>query len=382
MRRCPTPRRNRHNAIRVPRPCHVIFTNRVPLRRAVAPAFCYTMARIVKPVPYPNPKASCASRDPPVSNDARQPIGQAIIHTLLSALVGLGLWLIRHVPWRARKAFSFWLGRIIARRQRKRHQAARINLDIAFGERFDDAEKDRITEQSFGSFIRCMLDAAALIPTMTADNWQERVKVPQADIDALAELSARGKGILVMFSHYGNWELMGAAMPFITHCPVHVVAKRQSPVTNPFIEQFRTATGNKVIYKEGAVRATLRALKKNELIGISIDQNFSQGIFVPFFGVAAGTVDTLAALSRASGAPIVPLVCVPNEDGSYQGRLLPAIEPIKTDNKDDDIHTLTLNCFKVLEETIDARPEYWLWGHKRWKSRPPGEQPKQDFYTG
>ncbi len=363
-----------------PQPCH--FYQVAARRRAVTPAFCYTMARIGRTgaVSKPNPKVLCASREP-VSSDARQSIGHTISHSLLSALVGLGLWCIRHVPWRWRKALAERLGRTIARRQRKRHQAARINLDIAFGDRFDDAEKDRITEQSFGSFIRCMLDAAALIPTMNADNWRDRVKVPQQDIDALNTLFERGKGVMVMFSHYGNWELMGAAMPFITDHPVHVVAKRQSPVTNPFIENFRTATGNKVIYKEGAVRATLRALKKNELVGISIDQNFSQGIFVPFFGVAAGTVDTLAALSRASGAPIVPLVCVPNDDGSYSGRLLPAIEPIKTDDKDDDIHTLTLNCFKVLEETIRARPEYWLWGHKRWKSRPPGEQPKRDFYA-
>jgi len=304
------------------------------------------------------------------------------VHAVLAALAGSALWLLRHVPWEWRKGIAERIGRRIARSQRKRHQAARTNLDLAFGNQFSDAEKDRIGERSFGSFIRCMLDAAAMIPTMNQHNWQSLVQIPQADIDTLDGHFARGKGVLVMFSHYGNWELMGAAMPFICgEHQVHVVAKRQSDWSNPLIENFRTTTGNKVIYKEGAVRATLRALKNNQLVGLSIDQNFTGGIFVPFFGTKAGTVDTLGALARASGAPIVPLVCVPNEDGSYTGRLLPAIEPVKTADKKGDVYRITENCCAVLEEIIRQKPEMWLWGHKRWKSRPPDETPKQDFYT-
>ncbi|MBI5137636.1 MAG: hypothetical protein HZA24_09950 [Nitrospirae bacterium] len=299
---------------------------------------------------------------------------------VLSGLAGVALWLIRHVPWRARRGMAMAIGRRVARAQRKRHHAAHVNLTLAFGDRYSDAEKQRIAEQSFGHFIRCMLDAAALIPTLNARTWHNVVRVPVADIARLNGHFARGNGVLVMFSHYGNWELMGAAMPFICRHPVHVVAKRQAGWSNPLIEGFRTLTGNKVIYKEGAVRATLKALKANELVGLSIDQNFSQGIFVPFFGVPAGTVDTLAALARASGAPIVPLVCTPDGDGAYTGRLLPAVEPVRTDDKDADIHAITLACFKVLEETIRQRPEFWLWGHKRWKSRPPDERPRRDFY--
>jgi len=285
------------------------------------------------------------------------------------------------VPWRARRAVANLFGGIAARRQMRRHQAARVNLDIAFGDTLSAEEKQRITAQSFQSFIRCMLDAIALIPTLNRDNWTRRLKVPQADIDALKGELAKGKGVLVMFSHYGNWELMGTAMPFISGVPVNVVAKRQSAISNPFIEAFRTRTGNKVIYKEGAVRATLKALRAGEIVGLSIDQNFSRGIFVPFFGVPAGTVDTLAALARASGAPIVPLVCTPEDDGIYRGRLLPAVRAVKTDDKDQDVFDITRGCFRVLEETIRERPELWLWGHKRWKSRPPGEVPQQDIYA-
>jgi KDO2-lipid IV(A) lauroyltransferase len=316
-----------------------------------------------------------------VSRVSQPSLVQSVVQAILTTATGAALWLIRHVSWTTRKALAEAAGRRIARSQRKRHQAAEVNLTLAFGDRYDSAERNRIGEESFSSFIRCMLDSAAMIPTINQDNWQQMVHIPQADIDALGGHFAKGKGVLVMFSHYGNWELMGAAMPFICgDRQVHVVAKRQSAWSNPLIEKFRTTTGNKVIYKEGAVRATLRALKNNQLVGLSIDQNFSGGIFVPFFGTKAGTVDTLGALSRASGAPIVPLVCVPKNDGSYEGRLLPAIEPMKTADKVADVYQITLSCIAVLEEIIRQKPEMWLWGHKRWKSRPLDEDPKLNFY--
>jgi KDO2-lipid IV(A) lauroyltransferase len=266
-------------------------------------------------------------------------------------------------------------------RRRKRLAVARTNLDIAFGDTLSDAEKTRIAQESFVNLAGCMFDAAALIPRLTPDNWRRHVRVDPAEIEALRGLVKGGNGALVMFSHYGNWELMGAAMSYMDLGKCHVVAKRQPGWGNAVIERLRAWTGNTVIYKEGAVRSTLRALKSGGLVGISIDQNFSGGIFVPFFGVPAGTPDTLAALARASGAPIVPLVCTPNPDGSYTGRLLPPIHADRTGDKAADLTATTRRCFAVLEAIIRERPELWLWGHKRWKSRPPDEEPRRDLYA-
>jgi len=231
------------------------------------------------------------------------------------------------------------------------------------------------------NLMACMLDAVAVIPRLTADNWRRYVQVPQADIDAVRARLDDGKGVLVMFSHFGNWELMGATVAFMGFGRCQVVGKRQADWANALIESLRTRTGNEVIYKEGAVRATLRALKKGELVGLSIDQNFAAGIFVPFFGLPAATSDTLAALARVSGAPIVPLVCTPNGDGTYTGRLLPAIEADRTGDKEADVANTTRRCNRVLEDMIRERPEFWLWAHKRWKTRPPDEAPPRDLYA-
>jgi KDO2-lipid IV(A) lauroyltransferase len=265
-------------------------------------------------------------------------------------------------------------------RGKKRRRVARINLDIAFGDRLDAAQKERIALTSFTSFARCMLDAMALVPRLNAANWRHYVDVPEEDLARFRELLARGKGVLVMFSHHGNWELMGAAMAHMELAPVHVVARRQDPFSNPVIEALRTWTGNRVIYKEGAARATLKALRQGHIVGLSIDQNFSRGIFVPLFGVAAGTPDTLAGIARATGAPIVPLTCVPNAHGHYSGRLLPPIEPVCTDDKEADIRATTRLCLETLEGIIREYPALWMWAHKRWKSRPPEERPPRDIY--
>jgi Kdo2-lipid IVA lauroyltransferase/acyltransferase len=284
------------------------------------------------------------------------------------------------LPWRLRWRIAR-IATALASGRRTRSHVARANLDIAFGDSLPEAEKDRIARESLVSLVGCMLDAVALIPRLNPANWSRYVKVAQADIDRLHAELARGKGALVMFSHYGNWELMGACMPFMGNPRSNVVAKRQPGWTNALIEALRTWTGNAVIYKEGAAMGALRALRRGEIVGLSIDQNYSGGIFVPFFGVPAGTPDTLAGLARASGAPIVPLVCSPNGDGTYTGRFPTAIHADRTGDKEADIVRTTTRCLASLEEIIRERPELWMWGHKRWKSRPPGEEARADPYA-
>jgi Kdo2-lipid IVA lauroyltransferase/acyltransferase len=311
----------------------------------------------------PNAKSPASRAEPPAATWVR------LVMRLASLL-----------PWRVR----WWIARLgttLTPRRPARVRVARANLDLAFGDAMPDAEKDRVARASLMSLAGCMLDAVSIIPRLRPENWSRYVKVPQADVDALHGELARGKGALVMFSHYGNWELMGACMSFMGFHPCNVVAKRQPGWSNALIEGLRTWTGNSVIYKEGAAMATLRALRRNEIVGLSIDQNFSQGIFVPFFGVLAGTPDTLAALARASGAPIVPLVCTPDGDGTYTGHFLPAIHADRTADKEADLVLTTRRCFEVLEKIIRERPSLWMWGHKRWKSRPPGEVPARDPYA-
>lgn len=296
-------------------------------------------------------------------------------------LTGLVIFVIRHMPWRVRRGLAHWIGTLAARRHAKRRQAAQINLDLAFGDSMSAARKEEVALKSFQHFAECLFDAFAMVPRLSAANWHRMIHVPEEDLVMFRDHLREGNGVLVMFAHFGNWELMGNAMSFMDLAPINAVAKRQSAWSNPFIERLRTATGNRVIYKEGAVRKTLSALKRGEIVGLAIDQNFSQGVFVPFFGIEAGTPDTLAALARTSGAPIIAFTCLPNGDGTYRGHFLPAIHAEHTRDKAADIRATTRKCLETLEEMIRQNPDMWLWSHKRWKSRPPDEEPKRDLYN-
>jgi len=297
-----------------------------------------------------------------------------------TAAAGAVLWLLRHTPWRLRWGLANILGGVAARRHRKRRHAAQINLELAFGDRLSPAEREHIATSSFQNFIGCMFDMVAIIPRLRPDNWQHFVRVPEEDLARTRALLEQKNGMLMMLSHYGNWELLGSAMSYMGLAPVNGVAKRQSAWANPLLEKLRTHSGSRIIYKEGAARKTLGALRRGEIVGFAIDQNFSQGIFVPFFGVEAATADTLAGLARASGAPIVPMTCLPNGDGTYSARLLPAVPVVCSDDKAADILQITRNCLEALEGIIRERPEYWLWSHKRWKARPPHEHPRLNLY--
>lgn len=309
-----------------------------------------------------------------------KPKGPPLADRIRTALLRAVLWGLRYTPWRARWGLARLTGLLAARRHRRRRHAAQINLELAFGDALSAREKEIIATRSFQNFIGCMADMVSIIPRMTPDNWHRFVHVSEQDLEEVRAAVAEGKGVLVMFSHYGNWELMGTAMSFMGLPRVNAVAKRQSAWSNPVLEDLRTMHGNTVIYKEGAARKTLYALKKGEIVGFAIDQNYSQGVFVPFFGLEAGTPDTLAGLARASGAPILPFTCLPTGDGSYTGRFLPLIHARVTGNKEADILHTTRECLAALEGVIRERPEYWLWSHKRWKARPPHEQPARRLY--
>lgn len=345
-------------------------------RRWAADRICYNTAPVGAPRPcwpLPTLRESVSTQNPTPADEL--PSGG--LKRLLGVLLFGGA---RLLSWRARRGLANLTGGYVMRRNRRRRRASRANLDLAFGDALTPERKEAIAAASFRNFARCLLDAVALIPRLTRDNWHRLVHVPDEDLIRTRKYLAEGKGLLVMFAHQGNWELMGAAMAFMDLAPINVVAKRQADWANAYIEGLRSRTGNRVIYKEGAVRRTLKALKQGEIVGLAIDQNFSQGIFVPFFGVPAATVDSLGALARASGAPIVPLLCYPNEDGSYTGRLLPALRPHQTEDKARDVFDTTRDCLAALEDLIRERPELWLWSHKRWKSRPPDEDPPLALY--
>jgi len=180
-----------------------------------------------------------------------------------------------------------------------------------------------------------------------------------------------GKGAIVFSGHFGYWELHGLAHAMVL-APMSVLAR---PLDNPYLhrllERMRTATGNQVIYRQGAMRRVLRALDANQCVAMLIDQHMhgADTVVVDFFGRPAQTTSALAAIALRTGAPLVPAFAIPTPDGRCRLVYEPAVE-LPPPGTADPVQALTQRCTDVLEMQVRRAPNLWLWMHRRWRTAP------------
>jgi len=192
---------------------------------------------------------------------------------------------------------------------------------------------------------------------------------------------ARGKGIVFVTGHLGNWELMARAVAR-AGAPVSAVAKRGGDARlMGLIEGWRQEGAVTTLWREDAstARALLRVFKENRVLGILVDQDTSvQGVWVPFFGRPAWSPRAPADLALRTGAPI--LVGTSHRKGERPGAGLAfevtevAYDP-KPADREAEVLRITAACQAVLEDAIRRHPADWVWMHERWKTQPPPPAP-------
>ena len=211
--------------------------------------------------------------------------------------------------------------------------------------------------------------------SLTPDNIERFVSYRRIENWRRAEEISNGRGILTLTGHFGNWELL-----ILSHS-VHGnrVAVVHRPIRNPLIDAgvgaVRTSFGNRVIPRKGAARGVLRLLKQNWMVAIPLDLDVRQGVFVDFFSLKASTSDALARLALATGAPVLPAFMV--RDGTSTHHWLECLEPLETLRGKTHEESVLLNTQRytsIIEEMVRRHPDHWNWIHRRWKTRPPGEQ--------
>lgn len=201
----------------------------------------------------------------------------------------------------------------------------------------------------------------------------ERMDVRGEEIvrDALS----RGKGVLILIAHFGNYPLLALQVPRLFGYPLSVIAKPlKNETLNELWWEMQRKAGVNGIPAHNAYRASVRSLRRNELVGFMLDQNrpSTQGVFVDFFGRSASTTPGLAFMSAQTGAPVVPVFMRRTPEGRHVLEARPQIEP-PPDRKEETILAHTAAYTKIIEDEIRRYPEQWLWLHRRWKSRPEGE---------
>ena len=246
------------------------------------------------------------------------------------------------------------------------------NLQLAFPEK-SAAERRAILRGVYVSLGR-LLGEACLFPAYTLRNASE-IAVYQG-IENFEAAEQRGKGVLLLTGHFGGWEV-GSFFHSLQGHPMQIVVR---PLDNPHVDalvtRYRGLHGNTMIGKDEFARGLIGAMKKNQTVGILMDTNMTppQGVFVPFFGIPACTASGLARVAVHTNAAVVPAFTIWDPVlRKYRVEFDRPVELVRTGNDDADAIANTALFTKVIEEYVRRYPDQWLWVHRRWKSRPPGE---------
>jgi KDO2-lipid IV(A) lauroyltransferase len=189
-------------------------------------------------------------------------------------------------------------------------------------------------------------------------------------------IKAEKRGVLITTGHLGNWEMLVQTFA-VWHEPMSYLAR---PIDNPLIEDLtvamRTRFGNRPLNKTNSARTAIKLLREGEIVGVLADVNAhpKEGVFVPFFGVEACTTAGPATLAIRTNSLLFPIFCVYDHDArKYKIVHGEAIEPASTGDRNADIVATTAAYTAEIEKIIWQYRDQWLWIHKRWKTRPPGE---------
>jgi KDO2-lipid IV(A) lauroyltransferase len=191
--------------------------------------------------------------------------------------------------------------------------------------------------------------------------------------DRLRQAYRQGRGVLIFTGHFGYWEMHGLVQGLRVE-PLSVLARPlDNPALHDDLERIRSRTGNRVIYRQGAVRKVLRELGQNHAVAMLIDQHLQTDVVqTDFFGRPAATTSALAALALRTGAPIVPTFALPLPGGRYRLIYEHPVAPPETDGP-DAIREFTQRCTDVREMYVRRYPELWLWMHRRWRDPDGGD---------
>jgi Kdo2-lipid IVA lauroyltransferase/acyltransferase len=240
------------------------------------------------------------------------------------------------------------------------------NLELAMPE-LEPGRRREIIDGVFRSIAGAVV-AFAKFPSITKANVGEWIRYE--GYEHFERALADGRGVLFATAHLGNWELSAFAHALMS-APMHVVVR---PLDNArvdaLVEARRALSGNRIIGKKDFARSILHALRNNEAVGILIDQNsgLDGGVFVNFFGIPACTGSAFTKLAARSGAAVMPGFALWSEQ--EQKHILRFYPPVPMTG---DVGRDTQALHAHLESVIREYPDQWLWIHRRWKTRPPGE---------
>jgi KDO2-lipid IV(A) lauroyltransferase len=261
------------------------------------------------------------------------------------------------------------IGRLFMRLGKHRRHIAEVNLRLCFPE-LSSTERHQLLLRTFEN------QGMGLMETLAAWLMPPRRLLPLAELhgtELITLAQQKGKAVLLLGAHFTTLDIAGTLLCFCNIAEADVIYRRQK---NPVINYFMTHGREK--YLQGGrsipqddMRGMYRSLADKRVLWYPPDQDYGakHSVFAPFFGVPAAVIKAPTRMAKRSKAEVLACWHYRSEDGKYQlniGR----IEGFT--GSDYEADALAIN--RHLEKIIRQHPEQYMWVHRRFKSRPEGQE--------
>ncbi|MEO7067085.1 MAG: LpxL/LpxP family Kdo(2)-lipid IV(A) lauroyl/palmitoleoyl acyltransferase [Rhodanobacter sp.] len=286
------------------------------------------------------------------------------------AWLGVGIiWLIARLPYPGLMWLGHRLGALISHVPSARRAIAQANIALCFPQ-LDAAAQAKLVDANLRDLGLMLVEFA--LGWMGSDRRLASVPIHIEGLQHLEAARAQGKGVLLVGGHFSHLELSARLVSQRIRI-AGMYRKMDSTVFEWAVLRARLHYADAMFEKED-IRGTIKYLRAGGTLWYAPDQDMrsKDAVFVPFFGVPASTITATHHLSRVSGAVIIPFFHHRlADDRGYTLRLGAPLENFPS----ADISVDTARVNHCIEDMVREAPEQYLWVHKRFKTRPPGQPP-------
>jgi KDO2-lipid IV(A) lauroyltransferase len=277
--------------------------------------------------------------------------------------------LARALPFSGASALGAATGRLAFALLGRRRRIAVGNVRAALGDPTRGSSAEEVARLAFIQLGRSFVEFLWLRGRSPEELLR---RVTFEGYEPLAERARAGKGMILVTGHYGNWELLGAALRALGYPVRYLLPPQSNPGSDAYLDSVRRSLGIESTKIGFGMREALRAIRSGDFLAMLPDQDARRiGLHVPFFGRPASTHTGPARLAVRSGCPIAVGFLVRAASGRFHTRLEAILEPRSGAPEQEEIARLTAELTTLIEAAVRRHPDHWYWLHRRWKTLPP-----------
>ncbi len=287
-----------------------------------------------------------------------------IVYSILKVLA----MVFRFLPYGLSVSIGRKIGALGSYLNLKRKAIAYANLKSALGHKYMPWQLKKILAKSYENIGQGLMDVF-IIPRLNRA-YADKNFIYEG-FEKIDNALKKGKGVILLTGHFGNWEIINAALPLKGYV-YKTIAREQKPfLINRLLNKYRQWHGCKMVSKGMPIREIIKALKSNEIVGMLVDQDAGKGgVFVDLFNRPASWNRGVMEFALKTGCTIIPGFNARQSGAKFKFSVCDPIVFPESGSKEEKIKEGFRQFAALLEAAIAKYPDQWLWQHKRWKSTP------------